>query len=79
MVTAGNHEMEFLPGEKGIGFMPYESRWRLPHEVSASGSKHHYSFDAAGGAVHVVMLGSYAKFGEGSEQHVWLRRDIGSC
>jgi hypothetical protein len=31
---------------------------------------------ATGGAVHIVMLGSYAEHGEGSEQHTWLRRDL---
>jgi hypothetical protein len=44
----------------------------MPHQESGSSSNLYYSFDASGGAVHVVMLGSYAEFQEGSEQHAWL-------
>ncbi|KAL6653131.1 hypothetical protein ACP70R_012056 [Stipagrostis hirtigluma subsp. patula] len=83
MVTAGNHERETLrqPGggdddEPPARFVAYDARWRMPHEASGSRSNHYYSFDAAGGAAHVVMLGTYAESGEGSEQHAWLERDL---
>ncbi|WVZ85531.1 hypothetical protein U9M48_032448 [Paspalum notatum var. saurae] len=63
MVTQGNHEVEaaapVVPGSPPP-FAAYAARWRMPHEDSASPSNLYYSFDAAGGAVHVVMLGSYA-------------------
>ncbi|XP_044968734.1 purple acid phosphatase 22-like [Hordeum vulgare subsp. vulgare] len=71
MVTEGNHE-----NEHEDGFVAYNNRWRMPHEESGSKSNLYYSFDAAGGAVHVLMLGSYASFQEGSEQHAWLKRDL---
>ena len=48
----------------------------MPHEQSDSSSNLYYSFDAAGGAVHVLMLGSYAHFNKGSEQRAWLKRDL---
>jgi acid phosphatase type 7 len=78
MVTEGNHEKETL---RELGtvrrFVAYNARWRMPHEESGSRSNLYYSFDASGGAVHVVMLGSYADLEEGwSEQHAWLRRDL---
>jgi len=84
MVTEGNHEAEALPlpvlEELIPPFVAYNARWRMPfdHEDSGGGSTSnlYYSFDAAGGAAHVVMLGSYAAFGEGSEQHRWLARDL---
>ncbi|TVU25805.1 hypothetical protein EJB05_28315 [Eragrostis curvula] len=78
MVTAGNHERERLrePNQPLRQFVAYDARWRMPHDESRSRSNHYYSFDAAGGVVHVVMLGSYAEFEEGSEQHEWLRRDL---
>ncbi|EES16643.1 hypothetical protein SORBI_3008G036300 [Sorghum bicolor] len=91
MVTEGNHEVEALPGIPVVGelvkpFVAYNARWRMPYddgddEASGSSSSSttsnlYYSFDAAGGAAHVVMLGSYAAFVEGSEQHRWLARDL---
>ncbi|VAH47620.1 unnamed protein product [Triticum turgidum subsp. durum] len=72
MVTEGNHEVEAgmaLPGSPGP-FVAYTTRWRMPHEESGSTSALYYSFDAAGGAVHVVMLGSYAAFNSTSDP--WL-------
>ncbi|KAF0890187.1 hypothetical protein E2562_038751 [Oryza meyeriana var. granulata] len=73
MVTEGNHEREWTPSP----FEAYNARWRMPHEESGSASNLYYSFDAAGGAVHVVMLGSYAEgHGEGSEQRAWVERDL---
>ncbi|XP_037477758.1 purple acid phosphatase 22-like [Triticum dicoccoides] len=78
MVTEGNHEVEAgmaLPGLPGP-FVAYTTRWRMPHEESGSTSALYYSFDAAGGAVHVVMLGSYAAFNSTSEQYGWLARDL---
>ncbi|KAG2561748.1 hypothetical protein PVAP13_8KG211400 [Panicum virgatum] len=78
MVTEGNHERETLrePDKPPRRFVAYDARWRMPHEESGSPSNLYYSFDTAGGAAHVVMLGSYAEFEEGSEQHAWLRRDL---
>ncbi|KAK1323697.1 Purple acid phosphatase 22 [Acorus calamus] len=65
---------------------PFASRrpWMVTqgnHEVeslpsSASASNLYYSFDVADGAVHVVMLGSYADFGPGSDQRRWLESDL---
>src|SRR4051812_32798744 len=57
-------------------FVAYNNRWRMPYEESGSKSNLYYSFDTAGGAAHVVMLGSYARFDKGSEQHTWLKRDL---
>ncbi|KAK1628726.1 hypothetical protein QYE76_003041 [Lolium multiflorum] len=76
MVTEGNHEVEALPVLQFAPFVAYNARWRMPHEESGSRSNLYYSFDAAGGAAHVVMLGSYVDFEEGSEQHAWLERDL---
>uniref|UniRef100_A0A0D9W4M1 Purple acid phosphatase n=1 Tax=Leersia perrieri TaxID=77586 RepID=A0A0D9W4M1_9ORYZ len=78
MVTEGNHEVEAampVPGSPRP-FTAYAARWRMPHEESGSASGLYYSFDAAGGDVHVVMLGSYAGFNESSEQYAWLARDL---
>ncbi|EEE52777.1 hypothetical protein OsJ_35237 [Oryza sativa Japonica Group] len=70
MVTEGNHEKEKTPppppvAGAGAGvrlspsrFAAYNARWRMPREESGSPSSLYYSFDAAGGAAHVVMLGS---------------------
>ena len=72
MVTEGNHEVEALPGIPVVGelvkpFVAYNARWRMPYDddgeasgssSSSSTSNLYYSFDAAGGAAHVVMLGS---------------------
>ncbi|KAE8805310.1 purple acid phosphatase 22-like [Hordeum vulgare] len=77
MVTEGNHEAEALPGAVGFApFLAYNARWRMPREESGSPSNLYYSFDVAGGAAHVVMLGSYAEFEQGSEQYAWLERDL---
>ncbi|KQJ92251.1 probable purple acid phosphatase 20 isoform X1 [Brachypodium distachyon] len=83
MVTQGNHEIEKIPVVERTPFIAYNARWRMPFDVSgagssapASGSNLYYSFDVAGGAVHVIMLGSYADFGTGSPQHDWLQRDL---
>nr|CAB3459391.1 unnamed protein product [Digitaria exilis] len=76
MVTEGNHEIETLPIVEFAPFVSYNARWRMPSEESGLPSNLYYSFDVAGGAAHVVMLGSYAPFGEESEQHRWLRRDL---
>ncbi|TVU26896.1 hypothetical protein EJB05_29467 [Eragrostis curvula] len=78
MVTEGNHEIETLPVVEFAPFVAYNARWRMPYDAgdSPSGSNLYYSFDAAGGAAHVVMLGSYAPFEEGSEQRRWLERDL---
>ncbi|CAD6265233.1 unnamed protein product [Miscanthus lutarioriparius] len=74
MVTEGNHEVEKLPFVKP--FKAYNARWRMPYDAGASpsGDNLYYSFDVAGGAVHVIMLGSYTDYAAGSAQHQWLRR-----
>ncbi|MQL76089.1 hypothetical protein Taro_008482 [Colocasia esculenta] len=77
MVTQGNHEVEKLPIVERP-FKAYNARWRMPFEQSGSTSNLYYSFDAAGGAVHVVMLGSYAEFNPGSDQYRWLQTDLAS-
>ncbi|KAL6875631.1 hypothetical protein ACP4OV_013144 [Aristida adscensionis] len=85
MVTAGNHEREVTlrepgtdDGEHPAGFVAYDARWRMPHAESGSLCNHYYSFDAAGGAVHVVMLGTYAAATAEAvaEQRAWLERDL---
>ncbi|XP_062202732.1 purple acid phosphatase 22-like isoform X1 [Phragmites australis] len=76
MVTQGNHEIETLPVVEFAPFLAYNARWRMPREESGSPSNLYYSFDAAGGAAHAVMLGSYAGFEEGSEQYRWLEKDL---
>jgi acid phosphatase type 7 len=66
MVTKGNHEIERLPVVEPTSFKAYNAWWRMPYDVSSSGttttsppsgSNLFYSFDVAGGAAHVVMLG----------------------
>ncbi|CAN6335505.1 unnamed protein product [Urochloa humidicola] len=78
MVTEGNHEIEKIPVVQPEPFRAYNARWRMPYDAGAtpSGDNLYYSFDAAGGAVHVLMLGSYTDFAAGSAQHQWLRRDL---
>ncbi|ONK57417.1 uncharacterized protein A4U43_C09F300 [Asparagus officinalis] len=78
MVTQGNHEIEAFPIFDWFHpFASYNHRWRMPYEESGSSSNLYYSFDVAGGAVHVVMLGSYAEFGSDSDQYKWLVKDLG--
>ena len=72
MVTEGNHEIEPTPGAPD--FLAFTSRFPLPAAPSGSPSPLFYSYDVAG--AHVVMLGSYAAFGAGSEQAAWLARDL---
>lgn len=80
MVTQGNHEVEAAPLPPVPGspppFAAYGARWRMPHEESGSPSNLYYSFGAAGAAVHVVMLGSYAPFDASSDQYRWLATDL---
>uniref|UniRef100_A0ACD5WV87 Uncharacterized protein n=1 Tax=Avena sativa TaxID=4498 RepID=A0ACD5WV87_AVESA len=76
MVTEGNHEIEAQHQEDNYAFLAYNNRWLMPHQDSHSESNLYYSFDMAGGAAHVVMLGSYVDFNQGSEQHTWLKRDL---
>ncbi|KAL2245318.1 UNVERIFIED_CONTAM: Purple acid phosphatase 18 [Sesamum indicum] len=73
MVTQGNHEMENIPFLKD-GFLPYNSRWKMPYSESNSTSNLYYSFDVAG--VHVIMLGSYADYDKYSDQYRWLKADL---
>ncbi|PKU64347.1 putative purple acid phosphatase 20 [Dendrobium catenatum] len=76
MVTQGNHDIESIPFLQPKPFKSYNARWHMPFEQSDSPSNLFYSFDAAGGQVHVVMLGSYADFEVGSEQYGWLKGDL---
>jgi 3',5'-cyclic AMP phosphodiesterase CpdA len=78
MVTQGNHEVEKLPVIEPTPFKAYNARWRMPYDAGAtpSGDNLFYSFDVAGGAVHVVMLGSYTDYAAGSAQYEWLQRDL---
>ncbi|KAL0353634.1 UNVERIFIED_CONTAM: Purple acid phosphatase 18 [Sesamum angustifolium] len=73
MVTQGNHEMENIPFLKD-GFLPYNSRWKMPYAESNSNSNLYYSFDVAG--VHAVMLGSYTDYDKYSDQFRWLKADL---
>jgi len=73
--TEGNHEIE--PSEDKYGtpdFLAYTKRFDMPYEQSGSSSPLYYSYDLAG--AHIVMLGSYADFDEGSEQYAWLSKDL---
>ncbi|XP_024515666.1 purple acid phosphatase 18 [Selaginella moellendorffii] len=72
MVTEGNHEIERIPLISS--FRAYNTRWRMPYEESGSDSNLYYSFDVAG--AHVLMLGSYADFGQRSPQYKWLQADL---
>ncbi|KAL5206084.1 hypothetical protein ABZP36_034293 [Zizania latifolia] len=79
MVTEGNHEVEkIVPLLHPQPFKAYNARWRMPYDAGASpsGSNLYYSFDVAGGAVHVIMLGSYTGYAVGTAQHRWLQRDL---
>ncbi|KAI3442841.1 Purple acid phosphatase [Psidium guajava] len=76
MVTEGNHEMEIFPIIYPHGFKAYNARWRMPYEESGSESNLYYSFDVAGGSIHIVMLGSYTEFDSDSAQYRWLRQDL---
>ncbi|PKU84849.1 Purple acid phosphatase 22 [Dendrobium catenatum] len=77
MVTQGNHEIESLfPIFRIHPFAAYNARWRMPFEQSSSTSNLFYSFDAAGGEAHVLMLGSYAEYGVKSQQYKWLKADL---
>ncbi|KAL0443382.1 UNVERIFIED_CONTAM: Purple acid phosphatase 18 [Sesamum latifolium] len=73
MVTQGNHERENIPFLKD-GFLPYNSRWKMPYAESNSNSNLYYSFDVAG--VHAIMLGSYADYDKYSDQYRWLKADL---
>lgn len=76
MVTEGNHEIETVPLIEPAPFKPYNARYHMPYEESASPSNLFYSFDTAGGAIHALMLGSYADFSAASEQFKWLQADL---
>ncbi|KAJ6820980.1 putative purple acid phosphatase 20 [Iris pallida] len=76
MVTEGNHEVEKIPMVESTPFKAYNARWRMPYDASGSKSNLYYSFDVAGGSVHVVMLGSYTGFGSSSDQYRWLVEDL---
>lgn len=73
MVTQGNHDVEVIPIFVE-SFRAYDMRWQMPHKESGSDSNLYYSFEVAG--VHVIMLGSYAKFDKDSDQYKWLQSDL---
>lgn len=75
MVTQGNHDVERIGVLHRTPFTSYNARWAMPYEECGSPSNLFYSFEAGG--VHVIMLGSYADFGPGSDQFRWLRSDLG--
>lgn len=76
MTVEGNHEIETIPILHGKGFTAYNARWPMAYEASGSSSNLYYSFDVAGGSVHVIMLGSYADYGADSDQYKWLKDDL---
>ncbi|KAI0491731.1 hypothetical protein KFK09_025991 [Dendrobium nobile] len=76
MVTEGNHEIETIPLIGSTPFKPYNARYHMPYEESTSPSNLFYSFDVGGGAVHVLMLGSYTDFDSSSDQFKWLQADL---
>lgn len=76
MVTQGNHEIEKIPVVETKSFKAYNARWRMPYDLSGSKSNLYYSFDVAGGAVHIIMLGSYTDFDSDSDQYKWLVEDL---
>ncbi|PKU84854.1 putative purple acid phosphatase 20 [Dendrobium catenatum] len=76
MVTEGNHEIETIPLIESTPFKPYNTRYHMPYEESASPSNLFYSFDTADSAVHVLMLGSYTDFDASSDQFKWLQADL---
>ena len=74
MVTEGNHEIEMFPIIYPHGFTAFNSRWPMPFQESGSTSNLYYSFEVGG--CHVIMLGSYAEFDEGSDQYEWVKGDL---
>ncbi|XP_042437247.1 probable purple acid phosphatase 20 [Zingiber officinale] len=79
MVTQGEYETERIPLIHPKKFVAYNMRWRMPYDAdpaTSSGSNLFYSFDVAGGAIHVIMLGSYADYDTGSPQQSWLAADL---
>ncbi|GAB2272196.1 Purple acid phosphatase 22 [Dionaea muscipula] len=74
MVTEGNHEVESFLFFYPKGFKSYNARWVMPYKESGSTSNLYYSFDVA--ETHVIMLGSYTDYKEGSKQYTWLQADL---
>jgi hypothetical protein len=75
MYTEGNHEKEASHDKYNTpDFLAYMKRFKMPYEHSGSPTQLYYSYDVAG--AHIVMLGSYADFEEGSEQYKWLEKDL---
>lgn len=73
MYTEGNHEIE-ADDKKSPDFLAYMTRFKVPYEHSGSSSPLYYSYEVAG--AHIIMLGSYAEYGEDSEQVRWLIQDL---
>ncbi|XP_068473464.1 purple acid phosphatase 22-like [Phaseolus vulgaris] len=74
MVTEGNHEIEIFPIIYPQPFQPYNARWPMPFQQSASTSNLYYSFQLV--ATHVIMLASYTDFHSQSQQYTWLQSDL---
>ncbi|ERN13072.1 probable purple acid phosphatase 20 isoform X1 [Amborella trichopoda] len=74
MVTQGNHEIEKIFLIAPDSFKAYKARWHMPFEESGSDSNLFYSFEVP--SVHVLMLGSYTDFDQGSAQYQWLQSDL---
>ena len=58
------------------GFLAFETRFWFPSIRSGSGTALYYSYEVA--AAHIIMLGSYADYGQDSAQFAWLQRDLAS-
>ncbi len=75
MYTEGNHEIEASHDKYHTpDFLAYLKRFKMPFEHSGSHSQLYYSYDVAG--AHIIMLGSYAKYGKDSDQYAWLEQDL---
>ncbi|OAE26723.1 hypothetical protein AXG93_3310s1220 [Marchantia polymorpha subsp. ruderalis] len=71
ILTAGNHELDFLPefGET-IPFKPYTHRFHTPFRSSNSTSPLWYSIKR--GPATIIVLSSYSAFGKYTPQYKWL-------
>lgn len=75
MYTEGNHEIEAAHDAYHTpDFLAYMKRFKMPYEHSGSDTQLYYSYDVAG--AHIIMLGSYAEYGEDSDQYAWLMQDL---
>mmetsp|Transcript_299 Transcript_299/g.698 ORF Transcript_299/g.698 Transcript_299/m.698 type:complete len:486 (-) Transcript_299:98-1555(-) len=74
MYTEGNHEIEPAHSKDTPDFLAYLTRFKMPYKHSGSESQLYYSYNVAG--AHIIMLGSYAEYGEDSAQYAWLENDL---